>query len=96
MFDVVSNEGDELEGLSPKLCRYRHSFGEQKIRMVKVKVSGCFRTRFFAEAWCSISSYLSSMAALGYNPLVAIQIALAGNAADMVKLHDTKPNPRKG
>ncbi len=27
------------------------------------------------------------MAALGYNPLVAIQIALAGNAADMIKLH---------
>ena len=27
------------------------------------------------------------MAALGYNPLVAIQIALAGKAADMIKLH---------
>ena len=63
---------------------------------VKIKVSGCFRTRFFAEAWCRISSYLSSMAALGYNPLVATQIALAGNAADMVKLHDTKPDPKKG
>jgi len=28
------------------------------------------------------------MAALGYNPLVAIQIALAGQAADMVKYND--------
>ena len=28
------------------------------------------------------------MAALGYNPLVAIQIALAGQAADMVKQHN--------
>lgn len=28
------------------------------------------------------------MAALGYNPLVAIQIALAGQAADMLKEHD--------
>ena len=27
------------------------------------------------------------MAALGYNPLVAIQIALAGHAADTVKEH---------
>ncbi len=31
-----------------------------------------------------------------HNPLVAIQIALAGNAADMVKLHDTKPDTKKG
>ena len=28
------------------------------------------------------------MKALGYNPLVAIQIALAGNAADLIKHHD--------
>ena len=63
---------------------------------VKIKVSGCFRTRFYAEAWCRISSYLSSMAALGYNPLVAIQIALAGNAAEMIKMHYAQPKPKKG
>ncbi len=68
--------------------------GKQKIRMAKVKGSGCFRTRLHAEAWCRISSYLTSMTALGYNPLVAIQIALAGNAADMIKMHNTNtPNP---
>ena len=53
-----------------------------------MKVSGCFRTERFARAWCRISSYLDSMAALGYNPLVAIEIALAGNAADMIKQYD--------
>ena len=52
---------------------------------VKMKVSGCFRTRIYAECWCRISSYLQSMAAMGYNPLVAIQIALAGRAAEMVR-----------
>ena len=52
---------------------------------VKMKVSGCFRTRVYAEYWCRISSYLQSMAAMGYNPLVAIQIALAGRAAEMVR-----------
>ncbi len=56
----------------------------------RIKVSGCFRTWPQAEAWCRIPGYLSSMSALGYNPLVAIQIALAGNAADMVRLHRTK------
>ena len=78
--------------------RDRHSRAEQTIRManVKIKVSGCFRTRPNAEAWCRMSSYLSSMAALGYNPLVAIQIALAGNAADMVKLHYVQSASKKG
>ena len=51
---------------------------------VKQKVSGCFRTRKYAEAFCRISSYLQSAAALGYNPFVAIQIALAGNAVNML------------
>ena len=37
---------------------------------VKQKVSGCFRTRTYAEAYCRISSYLQSMANQGYNPLV--------------------------
>jgi len=58
----------------------------------RARVSGCFRTRLHADAWCRIPGYLSSMATLGYNPLVAIPIALAGNAADMVSLH----NPKKG
>ena len=42
------------------------------------KVSGCFRWCQYAEAYCRISSYLQSMAYQGYNPLTAIQFALAG------------------
>ena len=53
-----------------------------------MRVSGCFRTPAYGEAYARISSYVQSMAALGYNPLVAIQIALTGHAADMVKDHD--------
>jgi len=77
---------------------FTNNAGERKIRMakVKIKVSGCFRTQFHAEAWCRISSYLSSMAALGYNPLVAIQIALAGNAADIISRHYVKLDSKKG
>ena len=61
-----------------------------KIRMPKVKmnVSGRFRTERYAHVLCCISSYLNSKGELGYSPFVAIQIALAGNAADMVKHHD--------
>ena len=44
-----------------------------------------FRNRLDAKAYCRISSYLQTMANLGFNPLVAIQIALEGEAASMMK-----------
>ena len=53
---------------------------------VRIRVSGCFRTQAFGEAYARLSSYLQSMAALGYNPLAAIQIALVGNAVETLKL----------
>ena len=63
---------------------FTNNRSERDIRMAKVKqkVSGCFRTVSFAHAYCRISSYLQTMAALGYNPLVATTIALHGNAVD--------------
>jgi transposase len=59
---------------------FTNNRAERDLRMSKVKqkVSGCFRTRQYAEAYCRISSYLQTMANRGYNPLVAIQIALSG------------------
>jgi len=59
---------------------FTNNRAERDLRMTKVKqkVSGCFRTRQYAEAYCRISSYLQTMANQGYNPLVAIQMALSG------------------
>jgi len=59
---------------------FTNNRAERDLRMSKVKqkVSGCFRTRQYAEAYCRISSYLQTMANQGYNPLVAIQLALSG------------------
>ncbi len=59
---------------------FTNNRAERDLRMSKVKqkVSGCFRTRKYAEAYCRISSYLQTMANQGYNPLVAIQIAMSG------------------
>lgn len=64
---------------------FTNNRAEQDLRMAKVKqkVSGCFRTAAYAHAYCRISSYLQSMANRGYNPLIAIQMALAGNAPSM-------------
>ena len=59
---------------------FTNNRAERDLRMSKVKqkVSGCFRTKKYADAYCRISSYLQSMANKGYNPLVAIQIAFSG------------------
>jgi transposase len=59
---------------------FTNNRAERDLRMSKVKqkVSGCFRTQQYAEAYCRISSYLQTMANRGYNPLVAIQMALSG------------------
>ncbi len=59
---------------------FTNNRAERDLRMSKVKqkVSDCFRTRRYAEAYCRISSYIQTMAYRGYNPLVAIQMALSG------------------
>ena len=79
-----------LRFMSDRDVSFTNNTAEQKIRMskVKIKVSGCFRTERYAHACCRISSYLDSMAELGYNPIEAILIALDGNAADMIKQYD--------
>lgn len=59
---------------------FTNNRAEQDLRMAKVKqkVSGSFRTEIYAQAYCRISSYLQTMANKGHNPLIAIQMALAG------------------
>jgi len=59
---------------------FTNNRAERDLRMSKVKqkVSGCFRTSTLAEAHCRISSYLQTMANSGYNPLIAVQMALSG------------------
>ena len=59
---------------------FTNNRAERDLRMSKVKqkVSGCFRKAEYAQAYCRISSYLQTMATQGYNPLVAIQMALSG------------------
>lgn len=59
---------------------FTNNRAERDLRMSKVKqkVSGCFRTEHYAKAYCRISSYLQTMQNRGYNPLIAIQMALSG------------------
>lgn len=54
----------------------------------KMKVLGRLLKEADGEAYARALSYRQSMAALGYNPLVATQILLVGYAADTVKEHD--------
>lgn len=59
---------------------FTNNRAERDLRMSKVKqkVSGCFRSELYAKVYCRISSYLQTMANKGYNPLIAIQLALGG------------------
>jgi len=64
---------------------FTNNRAERDLRMAKVKqkISGCFRALKYAEAYCRISSYLQMMSNKGYNPLIAIQMALADNIKDV-------------
>ena len=86
---LAKHEDAVLRFLRDPHVSFTNNVGERGLRMakVKMKVSGCFRTRAFGAAYARISSYLQSMAELGYNPLVAIQVALAGNAVETLKQH---------
>ena len=57
---------------------FTNNRAERDFRMAKVKqkVSGCFRTDKFANAYCRITSYIQTMANKGINPLIAIESAL--------------------
>jgi len=59
---------------------FTNNRAERDLRMSKgkQKVSGCFRVELHAESYWRISSYLQTMANQGYNPPVAIQLALSG------------------
>ena len=59
---------------------FTNNRAERDLRTAKVKqkVSGCFRSEIYAKAYCRISSYLQIMSSKGHNPLIAIQMALAG------------------
>lgn len=65
---------------------YTNNRAERDFRMARArqKISGCFRSSRHAVIWCRVYSYLKSAGYRGYNPLTAIQIALKGNAVDLI------------
>lgn len=77
---LKEHEGAVLLFAKDPNVAFTNNRAERDLRMSKVKqkVSGCFRKNQFAQAYCRISSYLQTMANRGYNPLVAIQMALSG------------------
>jgi transposase len=77
---LKANESSVLLFAKKSEVSFTNNRAERDLRMSKVKqkVSGCFRKELYAKAYCRISSYLQTMANKGYNPLIAIQRAFAG------------------
>jgi transposase len=77
---LKDNESSVLLFAKKSEVSFTNNRAERDLRMSKVKqkVSGCFRKELYAKAYCRISSYLQTMANKGYNPLIAIQRAFAG------------------
>lgn len=74
------NESSVLLFAKKSEVSFTNNRAERDLRMSKVKqkVSGCFRNEMYAKAYCRISSYVQTMANKGYNPLIAIQMAIFG------------------
>jgi transposase len=77
---LKKNESEVLLFAKDPPVSFTNNRAERDLRMAKVKqkVSGCFRTFQYAQAYCRISSYLQTMENKGINPLIAIQRALMG------------------
>ena len=74
-------EADTLRFLADFAVSFDNNLAERDIRMVKVqqKVSGTFRSRAGAEAFCAIRSYISTLRKQGQSILPALEHVFAGS-----------------
>lgn len=82
----IHYEQDVLRFMSNKDVPFTNNQGERDIRMTKVhqKISGCFRSREGANAFCRIRGYLSSCKKQNVSATDALNLLFNGKLPDFV------------
>lgn len=72
--------GEVLHFIRNPAVPFTNNLAEQTVRMPKVKqkVAGCFRTMLGAQRFCTVRSYLVTMAKQGFNLLDALASTMRG------------------
>jgi transposase len=70
-----------LRFLGDKNIPFDNNLAERDIRMMKLKmkVSSCFRSSYFAKIFCLLRSFISTARKRGFKILKAIELAFIGN-----------------
>ena len=65
--------------MTDKDVPFSNNQAERDLRMMKLQISGCFRTVMGAEDFARVRSYVSTLRKNGHNIFTALKSAVAGS-----------------
>lgn len=89
----INRKEDVLRFMNNPIVPFDNNMAERDLRMIKLKqkVSGCFRKKEKAEAFCRIRSYISSVRKQGYSVMNALNKAMQGHPLQLFPVLNKLP-----